>query len=85
MKFQVKQQARPAEAGGDSIIESVLGSRRLEMYTGNLISQLMDAVEETERRIFEMHGAQLEQSLERWYASVHQPKESWESKLAGVA
>ena len=55
------------------------------MYTGNLINQLMVAVEEAERRILETHGAQLEESLERWYASVHQPKESWESKLAGVA
>lgn len=75
---------RPAEAGKESIIESVLGSWRVGMYTGNLINELMNAVELAERRILETQDADIE-NLEHWYVMAHQENGRLESNLAGVA
>ena len=55
------------------------------MYTGNLISELMNTVEMAERRLLDMQDAEIEESLEGWYARAHQQNGQWESNLAGVA
>ncbi len=53
------------------------------MYTGNLINELMNAVEVAERRIVETQDADLE-GLERWYVTAHRDGRP-QSNLAGVA
>ena len=55
------------------------------MYTGNLISELMNTVEVAERRLFDLQDAEIEESLESWYVQAHQQRGQWESNLAGVA
>jgi hypothetical protein len=76
-------ETRPAEAGEEKTTESVLGSWRNGMYTGNLINELMNAVEVAERRIVETQDADLE-GLERWYVTAHRDGRP-QSNLAGVA
>lgn len=55
------------------------------MYTGNLISELMNVVEAAELRAGNMQDVEIETSLESWYARAHQQNAQWESNLAGVA
>ena len=50
------------------------------MYTGNLIEELLAAVERSERRV----RAEAEE-LERWYASAPCEMAAVETNLAGVA
>jgi hypothetical protein len=66
----------------DTVPEKVLDRKEASMHTGNLIDQLMAAVERVQERAEERAR---EEKLSYWYAVAEREMAQYDSGLAGVA
>jgi hypothetical protein len=81
-RYRLSRKGENKSPSFDTVPEKVLDSQEGSMHTGNLIDQLMAAVERAQEMAEERAR---EEKLSYWYAVAEREMTQYDSGLAGVA